>query len=41
MNIGTNRNFSIRHLLRHYVELYQNPAANIFQIIFAWLLITV
>ena len=25
----------------HYVELYQHPAASLFQCIFAWLLITV
>ena len=27
--------------LRHYIELYQHPAASSFQCIFAWLLITV
>ena len=47
MNIATHGNHSSSCLykkyikIRLYIELYQHPAASLFQCIFAWLLITV
>ena len=47
MNIVTNGNYSSSRLYRkcmetsQYIELYQHPAASLFQCIFTWLFITV
>ena len=45
MNIAVNDNHLSSRLYKkcieisHYIELYQHPAASLFQCIFAWLLI--
>ena len=42
INIGINSNYLLRYLyqkymkIRHCIELYQSPAASLFQCIFEW-----